>query len=329
MIRGEKTNRRTTSKPKLLTEVRNKMRTLGYSTKTIDAYINWIKKFILFNGTKHPKELEKKNIENFLTYLAVNRNVSASTQNQALSAILFLYKNVVLKEIGWLDDIIRSRKSRRLPVVFTKAEINRIFDNLKGVPKLVCSLLYGSGLRLGEALRLRVKDINFEYKQIIVREAKGNKDRITTLPSSIIPELKEHLNKVYLQHKEDLRKGKGKTKLPYALAKKYPNADKDFYWQYTFPADKFIKDKDTGLVFRYHIHESTIQKAIKNACSKAKILKHGTAHTFRHSFATHLLENGYDIRTIQELLGHNSVRTTMIYTHVVNLGAGVKSPLDG
>ncbi len=316
-------------KPSLLTAIRNKMRTANYSDKTITAYLKWIKEYVLFNDKKHPAELSKENIESFLTYLAVKRNVSASTQNQALSAILYLYKNFVKKEIGWLYDIVRASRSRRLPVVFTKEEVRRIFSYLEGTPKLVCSLLYGSGLRLGEALRLRIKDIDFERKQILVREAKGNKDRITTLPLSIIPELKNHLNKVYLQHKEDLRNGKGRTKLPYALEKKYPNADVDFYWQYVFPADKFIKDNETGLVFRYHIHESTIQKAIKQAVKKAGILKHGTAHTFRHSFATHLLEDGYDIRTIQELLGHNSLKTTMIYTHVIKQGAGIISPLDG
>ena len=268
-------------------------------------------------------------IKAFINNLVTNRHVSSSTQNQALSAILYLYKNVLRKEVGWLENIIRAHSSKRLPVVFTKSEVKEIFNYLDGIPRLVCSLLYGSGLRLGEALRLRIKDINFEYKQIIVRESKGEKDRITTLPESLIPDLKQHLNKVYLLHKNDLKKGKGKTELPHALAGKYPNADKDFYWQYAFPADKFIKDNETGLIYRYHIHESTIQKSIKEAIKKAKLLKPGSSHTFRHSFATHLLENGYDIRTIQELLGHNSVKTTMIYTHVANLGGGVKSPLDG
>jgi integron integrase len=305
------------------------MRTSGYSPKTIKAYKGWVKDYILFSDKKHPKELEKKHLENYLTYLTVKRNVSASTQNQALSALLYLYKNIIKTEIGWLNEVVRARKSRRLPVVFSKNEVKQVIENLEGVTKLVSSLLYGSGLRLGEALRLRVKDINFDKNQIIVREAKGDKDRITTLPSSIIPQLKNHLNKVYIQHKEDLRKGKGKTKLPYALAKKYPNADTEFGWQYAFPADKFIKEKESGLIYRYHIHESTIQKAIKLAVKKAKLNKPATSHTFRHSFATHLLENGYDIRTIQELLGHNSLKTTMIYTHVINMGAGVKSPLDG
>ncbi|VAX28091.1 Integron integrase IntIPac [hydrothermal vent metagenome] len=316
------------SKPKLLTVIKNKMRVSSYSPKTIDAYALWIKDFVRFNNMKHPNELGKIEVEKYLTYLAVERNVSASTQNQALSAILYLYKNIIIRDIGWLDDVVRARKSRRLPVVFTKQEVKEIFRYLDGVPKLICSLLYGSGLRLGEALSLRVKDINFDYKQIIVREAKGDKDRITTLSEKIIPEFKVHLNNVYLQHKKDLKEGYGKTKLPFALAKKYPNADTEFGWQYAFPADKFIKDKETGLIFRYHIHESTIQRRIKEAKRKAGIMKHATSHTFRHSFATHLLENGYDIRTIQELLGHNSLKTTMIYTHVINRGAGVLSPLD-
>lgn len=315
------------SKPKLLTDISSKMRASSYSQKTIEAYVYWIKDFIHFNGKKHPKELSKENIESYLTHLAVKRNVSASTQNQALSSILYLYKNIIKKEVGWLDDVVRARRSRRLPVVFTKSEIREIFNHLEGVPKLICSLLYGSGLRLGEALRLRIKDVNFDYKQIVVREAKGDKDRITTLPQAIIPDFKNHLNKVYLQHKQDLKNGRGRTKLPYALAKKYPNADKDYYWQYAFPADKFIKD-EAGLVFRHHIHNSTIQRKIKDALRKSKILKPASSHTFRHSFATHLLEGGYDIRTIQELLGHNSLKTTMVYTHVINQGAGVISPLD-
>ena len=320
---------KTDKKPKLLDVVRIEMRTRHYSKKTEESYISWIRRFIIFNSKRHPIEMGEKEIQNFLNSLAVEKHVSSSTQNQALQAILYLYKNIIKRDVGWLEELIRAHKSKRLPVVFTKSEVREIFINLSGVPKLICSLLYGSGLRLGEALELRIKDINFENRQIIVRQAKGDKDRVTALPDKVIPELKQHLNKVYKLHKEDLKRGKGKTKLPYALAIKYPNADKDFYWQYAFPADKFIKDKESGLIYRHHIHESTIQKAIRLAVQKAKILKPGTAHTFRHSFATHLLEAGYDIRTIQELLGHNSVKTTMIYTHVANLGAGIKSPLDG
>jgi len=217
-----------TNKPKLLTEIRNKMRASSYSIKTIDAYVYWIKDYILFNNTKHPKDLEKESVETYLTHLAVKRNVAASTQNQALAAILYLYKHIVVKEIGWLDDVVKARRSKRMPVVFTKGEVTEIFNNLEGVPKLISSLLYGSGLRLGEALSLRVKDINFDYKQIIVREAKGGKDRVTTLPNKIIPDLRNHLNKVYMLHQKDLKIGRGKTLLPFALAKKYPNADTEF-----------------------------------------------------------------------------------------------------
>lgn len=314
-------------RPKLLEQVIITMRSKHYSPKTEQSYISWIRQFIIFNNKIHPEKLGAEEVKEFLNYLAVKRRVSASTQNQALSAILYLYKNVLNKDFGWLKDVIRAHKTKRLPVVFTKGEVREIFNCMEGTPKLVCSLLYGSGLRLGEALRLRVKDINFEYRQILVREAKGSKDRITTLAESVIPDLKQHLNTVYLQHKKDLANGKGRTKLPYALAKKFANADKNYYWQYAFPSNKFTKD-NSGLVYRTHLHESTIQKAIKTSLKKAKILKPGTSHTFRHSFATHLLENGYDIRTIQELLGHSSVKTTMIYTHVAKIGAGIKSPLD-
>lgn len=319
---------KTSSEPKLLDKVKIDLRTKHYSKKTEEAYLKWIKEFIYFNNKKHPLELTKENIEKYLSELAVKRNVSASTQNQALSAILYLYRNVLKEEVGWLNDVIRAKRSARIPVVFTRDEIQKVFSYLEGTSKIICSLLYGSGLRLGEALRLRIKDISFDYNQITVRDAKGNKDRITTLAKSVFPELKNHLNNVFLIHKSDLKKGKGKTKLPNALALKYPNADRDFYWQYAFPADKYIKDKDSGLIYRYHIHESSIQRKIKEAIKQAGILKPASSHTFRHSFATHLLESGYDIRTIQELLGHNSVKTTMIYTHVINQGAGVISPLD-
>lgn len=314
---------------KLLDRIKENLRSKYYSKKTIEAYLKWIHDYLVFSGKRYPTDLDKTNVERFLTFLAVKKRVSASTQNQALSAILYLYKNFLQVDIGWLEDVVRAQKSKRLPVVFTKNEVRGILAALDGVPKLVCSILYGSGLRLGEALKLRVKDLNFEYRQVIVRESKGRKDRITTLPNSIITELKQHINKVYVQHREDLKKGRGKTKLPYSLEKKFPGANKEFYWQYVFPANKFIKDENTGLIYRYHIHESTIQKAIRQAVKNSNIHKHGTSHTFRHSFATHLLEAGYDIRTIQELLGHNSVKTTMIYTHVANLGAGIKSPLDG
>jgi len=292
--------------PKLLDLIRGELKTNHYSRKTEEAYIGWIKRYILFHNKRHPAEMGAEEVKQFLNHLAVEKQVSASTQNQALCSILFLYKTVLRKNLGWMENLVKAQRSKRIPVVFTQSEVREVFKHLEGVVKLICSLLYGSGLRLGEALNLRIKDINFDMHQIIVREAKGDKDRITTLPKSIVPELKQHLNRVYLQHKLDLKKDRGRTILPYALAKKYPNANKDFYWQYVFPTDKFIKDED-GLLFRYHIHESTIQRAIKEAVRKAKILKPASSHTFRHSFATHLLENGYDIRTIQELLGHSSV----------------------
>ena len=245
-----------------------------------------------------------------------------------MQGILFLYKNVLKKDVGWIDEIKRTTRVKHLPVVFSKREVIKIFEYINGNSKLPVSLLYGGGLRLSEALRLRIKDIDFDYKQITVRDGKGKKDRYTILPNSVISELKNHLNDVYKQHKKDLKIGRGKTILPYALNRKYPNAGNEFGWQFAFPADKFIKDKESGLVYRFHIHESTIQRAVKEAIKKAMINKPGSPHTFRHSFATHLLENGYDIRTVQELLGHKSVRTTMIYTHVLNRGLGVKSPLD-
>jgi len=311
-----------------LEEVRRTLRANHYSPKTEESYLNWIKRFILFHNKKHPNEMGKTEISEFLNHLAVEKHVSSSTQNQALQGILYLYKNVLKKEIGWIEDIKRVSKIKHLPVVFSKRETDKIFEYLKGVPKLIVSLLYGGGLRLSEALRLRIKDIDFDYKQIIVRDGKGEKDRHTILPTSIVPELKNHLNKVYKQHKEDLQTNRGETILPYALKSKYPNAGKEFGWQYAFPADKFIKHKESKLITRWHIHESTIQRAVKEAIRKAGVTKPGSPHTFRHSFATHLLENGYDIRTIQELLGHNSIKTTMIYTHVLNRGLGVRSPLD-
>lgn len=313
---------------KLLDKVKTEIRTRHYSKRTEQAYTGWIKKFILFHNKKHPSEMGADEIRVYINNLATNHHVSSSTQNQALQGILFLYKNILKKEVGWIKEIKRSARVKHLPVVFSKKEVIKIFEHLSGVPKLVVSLLYGSGLRLSEALRIRVKNIDFDYKQITVRDGKGEKDRNTILPDSIIPDLRQHLNTVYLTHKEDLNKRRGKTILPYALKRKYPNAAKEFGWQYVFPADKFTKEKESGIVIRWHIHESTIQRAVKEAIRKAGVNKPGSPHTFRHSFATHLLENRYDIRTIQELLGHKSVKTTMIYTHVLNRGFGIKSPLD-
>ena len=276
---------------KLLDKLKTEIRTRHYSSKTEAAYTNWIKRFIPFHNKRHPKEMGAVEIKSFVDNLVTNHHFSSSTQNQALQGILFLYKNILNRDVGWIEDIKRSTRIKHLPVVLSKKEVVKVFDNLKGTNKIIISFLYGSGLRLSEALKLRIKDIDFDYKQIIVRDGKGEKDRHTILPDSIIPELKQHLNKVYLQHKNDLEKGRGETILPYALKKKYPNAAKEFGWQYAFPADKFIKDKESGLIFRWHIHESTIQRTVKEAVKKAGLTKSASPHTFRHSFATHLLEN--------------------------------------
>lgn len=315
-------------KPKLLDEVRSILRTAHYSKSTEGSYTSWIKQFIIFNNKTHPETLGAEEIKKFITYLANERNVSSSTQNQALNAILFLYKNVVKKEIDFVGGLKYVKRIKHLPVVFSRNEASEIIKNLEGTIKLIVSLLYGSGMRLGEVLSLRVKDIDFEMNHIIVRDGKGEQDRITVLPQKLIPLLKDHIRKVKNLHDKDLKDGLGRTKLPYALAKKYVNADKDFGWQYVFPASSFVYDKENKLKFRYHIHESVIQKAVKRAVKSAGIVKPGSPHSFRHSFATHLLDSGQDIRTVQELLGHKSVKTTMVYTHVLKTVMGVKSPLD-
>ena len=318
----------TSQKPKLLEQVRISLRTLHYSAKTEEAYIKWIKEFIVYSNKQHPEKLNSTHVSKFLSYLAVDRRVSASTQNQALCAIVFLYKKVLGKDFGWLDDAVRAHKGLRIPVVFSKSEALKIISCMQGISKLITSILYGGGLRLNECLNMRVLDVDFENRIITVRKRKGDKDRTTVLPASIIPELKEHLFTVKEIHYSDLKSGYGETVLPDSLEKKYPNAAKEFKWQFVFPADKRTKDEKTGKVVRYRIHETTIQKAIKQALKKSMIEKKAGSHTFRHSFATQLLSDGYDIRTIQELLGHKSLRTTMIYTHVLKNISGVKSPLD-
>ena len=317
------------AKPKLLDQIKTHMRSAHYSKRTEESYVNWIKRFILFHNKTHPEKLGKDEIRKFLNHLAVERNVSASTQNQALQGILFLYKEILHKDIGWVDDIQRPTKPKHIPVVFSKAEAHAVLNNMSGLPLFIAQLLYGSGLRLSEALRLRVKDIDFEYRHIIIYDAKGEKDRITLLPDSLIPKIKDQIDQRHILHNADLKKGMGDTVLPYALSAKYINASKDFGWQYLFPAERVITD-EKGKRIRHHFHESTVTKAIKTAIRKAGIEKPtASAHTFRHSFATHLLQNNYDIRTVQELLGHKDVRVTMIYTHIIkNLGLGVKSPLD-
>lgn len=317
------------AKPKLLDQVKTHLRSLHYSRSTEESYINWIKRFIIFNNKMHPEQLGKDQIRKFLNHLAVERNVSASTQNQALQAILFLYKEIIHKDVGWVDDIQRPVKPKHIPVVFSQSEARIVLNNISGLPQFIAQLLYGSGLRLSEALRLRVKDIDFEYRHIIIRDAKGEKDRVTLLPESLIPKIKDQIDKRHILHNADLKKGFGDAVLPYALAAKYKNASKEFGWQYLFPAEKVVPDEN-GKKIRHHFHESTVTKAIKAAIKKAGIEKPtASAHTFRHSFATHLLQSNYDIRTVQELLGHKDVRVTMIYTHIIkNLGLGVKSPLD-
>jgi len=317
------------AKPKLLDQVKTHMRSMHYSRRTEESYVNWIKRFILYHNKTHPEKLGKDEIRKFLNHLAVERNVSASTQNQALQGILFLYKEILHKDVGWVDDIQRPTKPKHIPVVYSKSEAHAVLNNMSGLPQFIAQLLYGSGLRLSEALRLRVKDIDFEYRHIIIHDAKGEKDRVTLLPESLIAKIKAQIDQRLILHNADLKKGFGDTVLPYALAEKYKTASKEFGWQYLFPAERIVADEE-GKRIRHHFHESTVTKAIKTAIRKAGIEKPtASAHTFRHSFATHLLQNNYDIRVVQELLGHKDVRVTMIYTHIIkNLGLGVKSPLD-
>ena len=318
-----------TNKPKLLVQVAVEIRKRHYSKRTEEAYTGWIRRFIIFNNKKHPAEMGGEEIKSFLNHLVIEKNVSASTQNQAMQGILFLYKNILKQDVGWVEDIKRSARIKHLPVVFSKKEAKEILKRIKKIEWLIVSLLYGSGLRLSECLKLRIKDIDFDYAQIIVRDGKGEKDRRTVLPESLIIPLQEQLQKVKKIHKEDLAKGLGETILPYALKEKYPSEGKELRWQYIFPSSEIIFDKKRGIKHRHHVHESTVQRTVKKAIKEANVLKSGSPHSFRHSFATHLLENGYDIRTVQELLGHKDVRTTMIYTHVLNKGGyGVKSPLD-
>jgi len=316
--------------PRLLDRLRAAVRARHYSLRTEEAYVGWVRRYVLFHGKRHPDELGEAEINAFLTDLAVTRKVSASTQNQALSALLFLYRDVLGKSVESLGDVVRARRPARLPVVLTAAEVKAVLSRLEDEPRLVATLLYGSGMRLMEALRLRVKDVDFALNQILVRDGKGQKDRRTMLPASLAEPLRLHLAHVKSLHDADLRSHLGETWLPDALAKKYPAASRQWAWQYVFPAPGLSTDPRTGKTGRHHLHESTVQKAVKEAVRQAGIMKLASCHTLRHSFATHLLEGGYDIRTIQELLGHRDVGTTMIYTHVLNKagGRGVRSPLD-
>jgi integron integrase len=316
--------------PKLVDQIRSRLRLKHYSLRTEQAYVQWAKRYIIFHGKRHPREMGKQEIEVFLTSLAVDRNVSASTQTQALSALLFLYKEVLGIDFPWLTEITRAKRSARLPTVLNQEEVRALMAQVEEpLMDLIVRLLYGTGMRLLECLRLRIKDVDFIRNEIVIREGKGSKDRVTMLPLSLSARLRAHLAVVKAQHEADLALGKGEVWLPDALAVKYPNAPKEWGWQYIFPANGFSTDPRSGAVRRHHVDEKRVQRAVKLATAKTGIAKQVSPHVLRHSFATHLLESGYDIRTVQELLGHSDVSTTMIYTHVLNKGGrGVVSPLD-
>ena len=315
--------------PRLLDQVRARCRRLNYSVRTERAYLGWIRRFVLANGKRHPRDLGAQEIETFLTDLAVRGNVAASTQNQALSALLFLYREVLGLDLPWMEGVTRAKRPQRLPVVLSRAEVERLLTMIDGEVWLMAALLYGTGMRLMECMRLRVKDIDFERRQITVRDGKGAKDRQVPLPDSVRDRLKSAVERVRILHEQDLVAGNGTVWLPHALSRKYPNAEREFAWQYVFPARSLSIDPRSGAKRRHHVDEAVLQRAIKVARTRAGIDKPVTPHVLRHSFATHLLEFGADLRTIQALLGHKDVATTQIYTHVLNRGAGgVLSPLD-
>jgi integron integrase len=316
--------------PRLLTRVRDKIRLKHYSIRTEHAYVDWIRRFIRFHGKRHPTDLGPTEVESFLTDLAVAHGVAASTQNQAKSALLFLYKEVLGIKLPWLDGIEKAKVPRRLPVVLTREETKRALEQLHDIHALIGRLLYGTGMRVMEGMRLRVKDMDFARREILIRDGKGYKDRVTVLPRAIESSLREQLEHARKVHRHDLAAGFGAVWLPYALARKYPQADREWAWQYVFPAAGRSRDTGTGVVRRHHLSDQAFQRAMRQAVRDAGLTKPATPHTLRHSFATHLLESGYDIRTVQELLGHTDVSTTMIYTHVLNRGGrGVVNPLDG
>ena len=315
--------------PKLLDQVRDRIRVKHYSIRTEAQYVQWIKRFILFHGKRHPQGMGAAEVEAFLTHLAVEGKVSASTQNQALSALLFLYKEVLLIDLPWLDNVVRAKQPQRLPCVLTRTEVRGVLTRMSGIYGLMANLLYGTGMRLMECVRLRVKDVEFERGEILIRDGKGAKDRVTMLPESMTGFLQAHLHQRRALFDDDTRMGKALVYLPDALERKYPNAATEWAWQYIFPSGSFSRDPRSGVERRHHIDEKLLQRAMKKAVQASGIAKLATPHTLRHSFATHLLDSGYDIRTVQELLGHSDVSTTMIYTHVLNKGGrGVRSPLD-
>jgi len=305
------------------------MRRLGLSLRTEEAYVGWVRRFILANGKRHPRELGRREVEAFLTHLAMHGHVAASTQNQALSALLFLYREVLQQELPWMENIRRAKKPERLPAVLSREEVAALLAEMNGVTWLMASLLYGAGLRLMECARLRVQDVDFVRREITVRQGKGGKDRRTMLPAMTVDALQNQLAEARRVHERDLAAGHGAVWLPHALARKYPNAAREWAWQYVFPASSRSTDPRSGIERRHHLDETVLQRAVKQAVRRARITKPATCHTLRHSFATHLIEGGYDIRTVQELLGHKDVSTTQIYTHVLNRGgSGVLSPLD-
>jgi integron integrase len=317
------------TKPKLLDQLSEALRARHYSRHTEKAYRHWVKRLIVFHGMRHPETMAETEVNAFLTHLAVQRHVSASTQTQALCGILFLFRFVLGRELGELDGLIRARKPRHLPVVLTKDEVRALINNLAPEKRLMALLMYGAGLRVRECLRLRVKDVDFSANQINVRSGKGRKDRVTVLPQAAIEPLRAHLERVRQTHQRDLKAGWGSVYMPFALARKYPSAASSWAWQFVFPARTRWVNRQDGSQGRHHVQEREVQRAVAEAASDAGLVKRATPHTFRHSFATHLLEDGYDIRTVQELLGHKDVRTTMRYTHVLNRGGkGVHSPAD-
>ncbi|MBI2508651.1 MAG: integron integrase [Betaproteobacteria bacterium] len=315
--------------PRLLDRVRDAIRRLHYSYRTEQRYIHWIKRFIYFHGKRHPADMGAVEVTAFLTHLARERSVASSTQNQALNALLFLYGQVLGKSLPWMDGIERAKRPVRVPVVLTREEVKALLAQLESTKWIMAGLLYGAGLRLRECLKLRVKDVDFGYKQIVVRDGKGSKDRVTMLPAALVEPLRQHLVRVKRLHERDLEEGYGEVELPYAIDRKYPRAGRDWGWQYVFPSIKRSTDPRTGIIRRHHVFDSVMPRAIGAAARAAGVVKPVGSHTLRHSFATHLLQSGYDIRTVQELLGHSDVSTTMVYTHVLNKGGqGVKSPLD-